>query len=173
MSISNSSSAEKTSTGPSRLGKWRWLLIPSLVFNLLIIGLIGGAFLGGGSRHAHHAGRPLTGLAPFVSALTPRERRGLFREFSSEFKGGRKGMGFDRAPYDRVVALLQTDASIEGRLHAEFADFMRPTAFETLGQEKLITYIENLPAPERKAYAARLKEVLDSPRKRLKRPRRP
>ena len=96
---------------PTRLGRWRWLLIPSLVLTLLVIGLIAGVAMKGREFHRGLPPVPPT-LVSVVGALPEAEqteiRRTVRRLFSSENREQRRAAS--ERNRTEPIALLEADS---------------------------------------------------------------
>jgi uncharacterized membrane protein len=94
----------------TRLGRWRWILIPSLALNLLVIGLIAGI-----AAKAPEIRRALPPVPPtlmsVVAALPEEEQRrlrhDLRRAFAPEARERRRLEG--TAAREEIIVLLQAD----------------------------------------------------------------
>ncbi len=158
------------SQAPEQMGKSRgiWLrvvLFASLAVNLLIVGMVAGAILRGGPPGRGHDARQIQaadfGFAPYVRALSPRDRRDLGREMQ-ELTGDRRAnreefIAFARSflvalrarPYD-PAALHEKVASQQSRLFRH----------QEVGQRILLERLAEMSDRERAAYADRLERSL-------------
>ena len=143
-------------------GVWlRVVLFTSLAVNLLIVGMVAGAIIRGGppGRGSEARQMPMAdfGFAPYVRALSPKDRRDLGREMR-ELTGDRRAnrdefIAFARAflqalrakPYD-PEALQQNVARQQSRLFRH----------QEAGQRILLGRLAHMSDGERAAYAGRL-----------------
>ncbi len=155
-------------TSPRQPGWLRIVLFASLAMNLLVIGLAVGVYSQGGPQRHGGAGGGDSGMRlPFVAAMETSERRALSRELRRELRGLRPDRGARRARYERALALLGADtfdAAAFGALLEDQRNLQHAQAQK--GMELLLAHITAMSETERKAYAERLREVLErGPRK--------
>lgn len=87
----------------------RILLIVSLALNLVIIGLVGGAFLGhGGKDKRSHMSFDGPG-SPIVRALSREDRRAMGRSIREAYRAQVSDRGADTARYQALVSALAAD----------------------------------------------------------------
>ena len=134
-------------------GRWKILLIASLSLNLLVVGLIAGAFLDRRDGPPAHA---LRGATPFIAALGPEDRRQLFRHLrNSRDVGDQKGRfraliaALTSEPFDRDLV-----ADLLGTQRARVADRSKR------GEAALIDRLSDMSAEDRAAYAQRLERLV-------------
>ena len=142
-------------TPKKRLPWSKIILVISLAVNLLIAGLVAGAFFGE-KRDRGPAMRDL-GLGPFFQALSREDRRELgakMREQSGSFQQNRAEL---REKFESFLAALHAEpfdrAEIE-RLIAEQRAHL--TDRQAMGQKLLLDRLEEMSASERVQYAADL-----------------
>ncbi|WP_424965061.1 MULTISPECIES: periplasmic heavy metal sensor [unclassified Dinoroseobacter] len=160
--------AETQTKAPGR--KQRWLLYGSLALNLLVVGLVLGAVLGGGPRGP--GGKPLSIDSPFplIRALDD-TRRDVLKEALDQHRaetsqGPRSRGRHTRALLDSLRNAPFDPAEFEALLTTQ-AEAM--SARNAVGRNALIGAIAQMSDAERVAYADRVEEVL---RERANRPRR-
>ncbi|WP_158547530.1 periplasmic heavy metal sensor [Rhodovulum sp. 12E13] len=149
-----------------------WLkvaLFVSLGLNLLVAGFVAGAVLG---RDTHV--RPVAadmardlGLAPYVGALSPADRRAIARDVRSALRaqGGRRALRSEaRASFAAVLAALRAEpfdrAALERLLAGQVA---RAEMRRSLGQAALLDRLEEMSPEARAAFADRLDAGLRRP----------
>ena len=158
------SEAKAGSTGGGTPLWVRIVLGLSLAVNLLILGVVLGATLGG--RGGDRAVRD-PGAMPFVRALEPEDRRALLRQMRREGDGWQRTARAEmRARRATLLEALRADvldrAAVEEVLNAQAA---QGDVRRALGQKVLLDHLESLSASERRAYADRLEQALDAPRR--------
>lgn len=153
---------------PRSSPRWlRLLLVVSLAFNLLILGLIGGWAMKWGKHGPHHMSRVEHLGGPMTRALDHDDRRAI---------GKRMRAAFRAEPADQS-ARHETMAALIGELRKEVFD--RDTAEElmaqqrsyltkrlAIGQSLLLDRLETMTPDARAAYADRLQEGLERRSKR-------
>lgn len=156
---------ETPSTQPDQK-KRRWLLptlFVSLALNLLIVGIVVGAVLQGGRDKGGRPDGPARSLLgePFVRALTSEDRRALGREMLSN----RDALRENRADLrDRIERFLETlrQEEFDRDTIAGILNEQRQLAVtrQQLGEDLLLSRLEQMSVAERRAYADRLGENL-------------
>ena len=161
---------EPTNTPPTR----RWImpvLLLSLAANLLIIGLVAGAFLSpDGPRKSNVENqRNLRGVLgePFFQALPRDERRSMVRDVVANRERFREGRDALRTRVDSFLAALRAenfDRTEAERLLVE----QRQAAIrrQDFGESLLLDRLEAMTPAERTSYADALEERLKGFRKR-------
>ena len=147
---------------PKRRFSWgKIVLFASLAFNLLIVGLVAGAMLGGPRDRDRNPMMRDLGFGPFVHALSGRDRKELTRAIegaSGSFRDNRAALRTDfeafltavRAdPFD-PAALEQVIDRQKGRVHER----------QGIGQKLLLVRITEMSVEDRAAYADKLDELL-------------
>lgn len=144
---------------PRRRG--RILLFISLAFNLLIVGLVAGAMLGGPrDRDRAPALRDL-GFGPFVHALPRADRAAMGRAIKRDAGSFRENRVALRRQFEAFLAALRADpfdAAEVGRLIADQQS--RIGERQALGRRLLLERIEAMSAAQRAAYADALDKAL-------------
>ncbi len=150
-----------TAADPTPLRTPRWvtvLLVLSLAANLLVAGLVAGAWLRDGPPGA--AGRD-PGFGPFAEALSDDDRRALRRAFLSRMPEMRENRMALRTDMQGVLAALRADpfdaAALDiamDRALARLGDRI------TFGQSLLVDRITTMSSTERAAFADRLETAL-------------
>lgn len=144
---------------PRTPGKVKALLVVSLALNLLVAGLVAGAWL--------RDGRPGTrdrdpGFGPFGEALSPEDRRELRRAFMARMPEMRENRAALKADLQDVVAALRADPFDPAALSAAMdAALARMAGRIEVGQELLVQRITAMDAAERAAFADRLEAALE------------
>ena len=142
----------------------RVLLTVSLAANLLILGMVMGAFLtkdrSGGPADRMQVARDLAPPA-FVLALPQTERRALIEEFrksSGSFRGERKAV---RESLRAFLAALRSESfDAEQALGMLEGQRDRAIARQTKGAELFVRHLSDMSLEERRSYADRLEDVL-------------
>lgn len=150
-----------TAADPSPARAPRWvtvLLVLSLAANLLVVGLVAGAWLRGGPPGT--AGRD-PGFGPFAEALSDDDRRALRRAFLTRMPEMREHRMAMRADMQAVLAALRAQP-----FDAAALDRAMDTALSRLGdrisvgQSLLLDRITAMDSAERAAFADRLETAL-------------
>ena len=135
---------------------WRIILVSSLALNLLLVGLIGGAYLRGGG--APPRGYDLQ-LGPLSQALSREDRRKIGDQFRREI--GRSGMsrGERREMFENVVSAVEAQPFDPERLtllitqQQSRTDDVRAAALGTF-----VAYLSQMSAEQRQSFAQSLRE---------------
>lgn len=144
---------------PASPRRWlRPLLIVSLGFNLVILGLAGGHEL---SRAIYGPRVPVRdlGFGPFTQALSPNDRRAMLREFMSQAKDFGAQKEAMRADFDSLLADLRGpsyDPSVFAAVMAR--QKARTDEWLALGQKLLMDRIAQMSPADRAAFADRLQQ---------------
>jgi uncharacterized membrane protein len=151
-------------TPPAPTARWvKVALVLSLGLNLLILGIVGGAWLSpDGPRGARmdEAGRDI-GATPFLRALAPEDRRALFQSFRREEESLRQNREELRLRFEALLASLRADPfdpwAVESLLQLQ-----RSAAAErqTIGERLLVEQLTKMTPEARDAFADRLEESL-------------
>ena len=156
-----------TETTPAPAGKARVALILSLAVNLLLVGLIGGAMLGGRGPMGPGRAAVDVGFGPLSAALTPDDRRALrdrFIEKLPEFRAEREA---SRAEFEAFAAVMRAEpwdrAAAEAILQRQGE---RGLARLDAGRTLMLDYIAGLTSEARRAFADRIEDALRHPRPR-------
>lgn len=156
---------------PPRTRPWvRIVLFVSLALNLLVLGLVAGAFLGfrkdGADREPRAALVRDLGLGPYLQALSQEDRTEIRKSAHAQrprLKGGRAQM---QATFRETITVLRAEALDAERLRrliqrqAEVADQGRQ-----LGQDLLVARISVMSVAQRQALADRLEASMRRHRK--------
>lgn len=146
---------------PPKTGKGlRIALALSLALNLAVLGVVAGALLHNGPGMRAAMVRDL-GFGPYTEALTREDRKALRQalfEKAPELHDMRRMMRDDT---EALLAILRADpfdaAAFRGRMEAQH---QRMEAQMRLGQDLLQSYIADMPAESRRAFADRLERGL-------------
>jgi uncharacterized membrane protein len=144
---------------PTRTPRWvQVLLVVSLAANLMVAGLVVGAWLRGGPHGM--AGRD-PGFGPFAAALSDDDRRALRRAFLSRMPEMRENRMALRRDMQGVLAALHADpfdaAALDSAMDAALA---RLGDRISVGQSLLVERITAMDSTERTAFADRLETAL-------------
>ena len=135
----------------------RIVLILSLAFNLMILGLAVGAVLSGGPK-GH---RDMMRMPAHVRALDHADRRAIGRGIRAAYKEGRFQKGAGRAQSEALADLIAADTVDRAALAGLLDDMERAKRGRyEVAREVWLDRVEAMSAAERAAYAARLREVL-------------
>ncbi len=142
--------------------RWtRIALVVSLALNLVVAGLVAGAFLHGPPRPGGHPGLSALGFEPFVSALPKQDRRALGRALAARESSFRDRRAALRREFGALLAALRAEpyehAAVERIVTAQEAQI---AASRALGRTLLLDHIGTMDAAERAAYAAELEKGL-------------
>jgi uncharacterized membrane protein len=134
----------------------RWLLVPSLALNLLVLGLVVGDALSGGGPG--RGPRPVEmSLGPVGRALEPQDRRAILGSLRGDPDLRPLGRGERAAGFAAVAQALRADPFDEGRLReALLAQSDRVAAAQRAVQEALLARLAGMTPGERAAFADRL-----------------
>lgn len=154
---------------PTRLGPWvRGLLVVSLAFNLLVVGVIGSwALRHGGTHGGHHPSRLDMAGGPLTRALNDEDRREIGEKMRGAYRNGGRTRAAQRAGFDALVADLRAvpfdPATVAARMSEQREGFRE--RFE-MGQRLLLDHLATMSDAERAAYADRLEARIDEYRAR-------
>lgn len=100
----------ETQPGAARLGRWRWVLLPSLALNLLVLGLLVGVLAQGPDGRRNTPSVPPT-LMSLVQALPDAEQSRMREAARKTFRGEPRDMMRSAARQTRqdLITALQTD----------------------------------------------------------------
>ena len=149
-------------TAPKPPRRWgRIVLFVSLAFNLLIVGLVAGAMLGGPrDRDRDPALRDL-GFGPFVHALPRGDRAEMGRAIKREAGSFRENRAELRRQFEAFLAALRADPFDAAEVARLITDQQsRISERQALGQRLLLERIEAMNASQRAAYADALDKSL-------------
>jgi uncharacterized membrane protein len=144
--------------GPDRRPR-RWtriLLVISLGFNLVILGLAGGHEL---SRVLHGPRPPVRelGFGPFTEALSPQDRHAMLRDFLRQAKGFAAQRREMRSDFRSLIRALKAEPYDPATFAAVMArQRARTDHWLTLGQKLLQDRIAAMSPQQRAAFADRL-----------------
>lgn len=138
-------------------GGWRWLLIFSLLFNTLVIGLIiGASFKFHGGKESLRAMRPHAAPMVLMRAFRHEERK----DFGENMRKRSK----NETPHSRledVIAALRNsdteDTMLKFLLETELS---RSSHRQQGAHELIVDKIMSMTAPERATYADRIENIL-------------
>ena len=144
---------------PRRWGKI--LLFVSLAFNLLVVGLVAGALIGGPRDRDRNPVLRDLGFGPFVWALPREDQKALRDAMRGEEGSFRENRARIRSQFEAILTALRADpydpAEVE-RLVVAQQD--RISERQTLGKRILLDRIEVMSPAERVAYADKLATAL-------------
>lgn len=141
----------------------RILLVLSLVVNVLILGVVIGAFArwGDGEHRDHLRGARDLAPPPFVLAFEREERRALVRDLRGRTAGMERGREAVRTDLRAILAALRSDAFDADAVRALLAaERQRSQGRQAAGEDVFVDYLEGLSPDERRAYADRLERIL-------------
>ena len=167
MSDTNNSAKAPKAGGTSK--RFRLLLGASLALNLLFVGAFVGAYAkSGGAR----SGPPnLRSVAdPYVSAFDQRAKRAMRTDMRAQLPDRKQAMAANRADYEAFLQIVRQEPFDAARASEIMeTQFERGGQFQRVGRKLSIERISQMSPEERKAYADRLQERLENPKKRKKR----
>jgi uncharacterized membrane protein len=144
-------------TNPAPRKAWPWariVLAGSLAVNLLVIGLIAGALLGGPRDRDRNPVLRDLGFGPFVQALPRADRRELGAAMRREAGAFRENRAEMRRQFEAILAALRADPFDAGALRDMVeAQYARVSERQGLGRRLLLDRIEAMTGAERAAYA--------------------
>ena len=148
--------------------RWLWpVVFASLALNLLIVGIVAGAFLSGGGRDGRESGpvRSLMG-EPFIRALEPSDRRAIVGAMVRNRDQLRENREALRARVTSLLDALQAEPFDRAAVATILEEQRRlATGRQMIGEEILLDRLEAMSAEERAAYADRLAKALKRVRK--------
>ncbi|MBY6112846.1 periplasmic heavy metal sensor [Mameliella alba] len=149
----------------SRTGRWlRVMLFVSLALNLLVMGAVAGFVVKGPPSPRGDRSDP---VLPYTRAFDEEQRRALRRALWRSFPKDGSVRAAYLADYQQALGILRSDPFDRAALAALLtAQSERGAEARLRGQEVLMTFLGELSADERKAYADRLEEELDKMRHR-------
>lgn len=171
----NSISQPKSSTGRGI----KLVLAASLTLNLVIAGLVAGAYFGRSRDFAPNTAMSDVGMGPFISALPSDVRRKMGAELVERAGSLRENRRVLQEQFDTMLALLRADKlDLEQVRAISEAQSAKLGERQQMGRELLFAQIGAMSADERRAYADRLEERLkrgkkDWPRERPEAPHPP
>lgn len=140
--------------GKHRRNIGRIVLVVSLALNLLIAGLVAGAFLHGPPRPHRGAGLDDLGFGPFVAALPAADRRALADEMGKQEGSFRERRAALRSQFEALLTALRADPydheAVRQIVTAQDAEIRQSRA---LGSDLLLSHIAAMSDAGRKAYA--------------------
>lgn len=141
--------------------RMRILLVASLALNLLIVGLVAGAMLGGHRDHGRDPALRDLGFGPFIAALPPDDRAALRDALRREAGALRANRAEMRAIFDAFLSGLRADPFDAAALRRVVEDQQAKIGErQALGRELLWQRIEAMDSAERRAYADALQRKL-------------
>jgi uncharacterized membrane protein len=148
----------------TRLGPWvRGLLVVSLAFNLLVIGVIGSwALRHGGTHGGHHPSRLDMAGGPLTRALSAEDRREIGQKMRDAYRDGGRTRAAQSAGFDALVADLRAvpfDTAVVAERMSQQREGFRERL--ELGQRLLLEHLSAMSDAERAAYADRLQARID------------
>ncbi|MDJ0629525.1 MAG: periplasmic heavy metal sensor [Rhodobacter sp.] len=147
---------------PSANRRWvKIVLFASLAFNLLIVGLVAGALLGGPRDRDRNPALRDIGFGPFVQALPRSDKIAMTRALRREAGAFRENRAALRRQFESFVAALRADPYDHDEV-ARLVTTGQDRIFERqrLGRELLLERIAGMDASQRKAYAEALDKSL-------------
>ena len=142
------------------------MLILSLGFNLVILGLFGGHEL---SRALHGPPPPVRalGFGPFTHALSRDDRHALLRDFREQAKGFAEQRKAMRSDFEELISTLKAQPFDKAKLEEIMArQQVRTESWLELGQKLLQQRIDAMSPKERAAFADRLRADFEERRHR-------
>ncbi len=151
---------------PKKPFRWgRVLLFFSLALNLLIVGIVAGAFLRHGmdpqQGRMPPGARGDLGLGPYGVALEGSERRQLRRDIGQRAAGTRNSREASRAEMAAVLDALRREPFDRQILSDTMGDQQsRLLSAQNIGKTVLLDHLAALNPADRQAYADRLQKAL-------------
>ncbi len=163
-----------TPDAPARGPGARWIaiaLVISLAINLLIAGMVAGAYLRGGAfgvvaakpgtRGQHASPLGDLGFGPFGRALSPAQKReltGAIRRRERDIEVNRQEFRHQMITLLKALQARPYDAGAVRRIIE--AQSRQLSERLNIGKELFLERIERMSDPERAAYARRLRQIL-------------
>jgi len=145
-----------------KMPRWlRWVLVLSLAFNLMVVGIVGGWILTGGKHARHHPSRLEQIGGPLTRALSHKDRYAIGREVRQLYRDKQDGRAAQIALMETLIDDLRADPFDREAVAAHMAgqrEFLNDRL--SLGQTLLIERLESMDGADRAAYADRLAEGL-------------
>jgi uncharacterized membrane protein len=157
---------DPTDTPPKAQRRWLLpLLFLSLAANLLVIGVIAGAFLSpdGPRRSSSEDQRAVRGVLgePFFQALPRAERRAMMRDVLANRDQLREGREALRTRVENFLAALRAETFDREEVERLLAEQRQAASRrQDFGEGLLLDRLETMTATERAAYADALEERL-------------
>jgi len=151
-----------TQTSPKTPRRWgRIVLVISLGFNLLIVGLVAGAMLGGPRDRDRNPLLRDIGFAPFVQALPRADKQAITAALKRDAGSFRENRAKLRHQFDAFLEALRADP-LDAAHVAKLMSLQRSRIGERqhLGQTLLLERIEAMSVEDRRAYADALGKML-------------
>jgi uncharacterized membrane protein len=155
-----------TSPTPAPTPTARWVkvaLVASLALNLLILGIVGGAWLspdGPRGDRMERAGRDM-GATPFIRALEPGDRQALVRSLRREEEPLRQNREELRLRFEALLASVRADPfdpwAVESLLQLQRS---AATERQMIGERLLVEQLTTMTPEARDAFADRLEQSL-------------
>ena len=157
-----------TTDTPAKPGMKRWLrvvLVLSLAMNFVVIGLVGGAAL-----HFGRSGPPPKysdrGGSPIFSAFEREDRRDIGRSIRKSYREYAGKVEHEKAQYQAIADVIEAEPmDLDALRQASAAIDDRMAQRRSFAREAWIEKVSGMSLEDRKAYATRLREILDNPRK--------
>lgn len=160
--MTSPSSSNRPAAAPKPPFRWgRLVMFLSLAFNLAVLGVVGGAWLGGPEhRRPDFVARDI-GFGLFNDALTEDDRKALRRAFAEAKPDFRAERGEMRADLQTLLAVLRAEPLDADALRAMLQKGVdRNANRQALGQKVLVERLIDMPAAQRVALADRLEQSL-------------
>lgn len=157
---------------PTKTRRWMFpVLIVSVALNLLIVGMVAGAFLSPDGPHMRGGDeqRAVRGVLgePFFRALPAHERRAFARDVLGNREQFREGREALRTRVERFLDALRADTFDRAEVEQLLGEQRRAAVGrQELGEQLLLDRLEAMSPSERAAYADALAERLKGIRRR-------
>jgi uncharacterized membrane protein len=152
--------------------KFRWskaVLVVSLGLNLVVAGLVAGAWWNGPDRGAHGQSRSVWANSPFGRALSEEDRKALSKELRAEKGAGKTLRGQRKAMRDNAKAITAAlradpfDPAVLGALFEDMVDLGRRQ--HNIGSQALLDRLVSMSKAQRLGFADRFEEAAKRPRR--------
>lgn len=152
--------ANEERKAPGMRGWVKGLLFVSLALNLVIVGIVAGAFFRFGPPPHDRTQRD--SAFPYTRALTENDQRALRGKMRDVMRSERRDRATRDASYQQALTLLRADPFDPSAFSAHLeAQFSASAKARDAGRIVLVEHIAGMSTDDRQAYAARLQDALE------------
>lgn len=155
-------------TDETKPGMKRWIkvvFVLSLALNLIIIGLVGGAALrfGGADKHHRFSDRAFT---PTLFALDREDRREIGRNIRKAYRERESKKVNEIRLFNEIADAIEADPIDVDAVLAASSELDGGLAERReIAQQAWLDKVSEMSHEDRKAYAARIRDILENPKK--------
>ncbi|WP_147124329.1 periplasmic heavy metal sensor [Shimia ponticola] len=158
--------ADAQSKRPRVSGGWRIVLVISLALNILVLGMVAGAFLRGHDDRPNRRPPPVgseIGVAPILKALEPEDRRAMGRAVFREARRDPDRRAETRARLAEMAAILRAEPVDEAALQDLLGQYSEDAMARHQNIQRVLIDTLSAKSPqERAALAARLEDFAEN-----------